>query len=130
MNFRAHPVAVGPALTTSDVDVGLAGEETAGGDGSCGAFESGGGVVADAGGSLAWANRSTLAPRCESPTAIAARPFGVAEAAWQNKISPVAAIIFQQIFPTQPLLVKLMARAALAGPGMFGPGLPWNRKDP
>src|SRR5882724_7529607 len=59
--FRPHPVAVGPALTTTAVDVGFGGEETAGGW-ACGSFESKAGLGAGAAGCPAWASGPTPSP--------------------------------------------------------------------
>jgi len=97
MNFSAHPVAVRAGFVTSDVSVALAGAAATGGDGSCGPFESAGGVVAagdvvaDAGGAAAWARRSTSFPAADAAHRSSA-------AVWQNTMSPIEAVIVQQVF--------------------------------
>jgi hypothetical protein len=140
MYFKAHPGALGGRLTTSADDAGLGGAETAGGD-AVGSFESEGGagvVVADVAGSAAWArsNRAPFRP-AEWPAALVTPLSGVAEAIWENIISPIGAISFQRIFAIH-LLVKLTAcrpvtisfvQADLPAdrPGPICPGLPQNR---
>jgi hypothetical protein len=59
--------------------------------------------------SLVGSSRSDRFGWAELPTATAARLPGAAEAVWENMISAIEAVIFQQIF-LMPLLVRLTAR--------------------
>src|ERR1700687_963843 len=57
--FRPHPVALGPALTTTAVEVGFGGEETGGDDWVRGVFEAKAGLGAGAADCPAWASGPT-----------------------------------------------------------------------